>query len=202
MCTYTGLLFYITLYQRCVVRKVPENSQTRKFAGLQNLLDLRTFHICGNFRFADPIFFVICGFLCVLQASENPEKHHFSPYKYRLRMLWFTVLYEKFLQNTLRPIVIWYCHTTADKGPNFLKKVFQPLCLVVKNMRIFDLRINHKTWVGLWFAGPPKKFADSRLRNEPKNMRIRIWRTFKISKEQAIKLWVWFFFHQKSNKKL
>ncbi len=50
------------------------SSANRKFAGLQNLLHLRTFRKCGICGFADPTFFAIwtpnCGFLIANWAQE------------------------------------------------------------------------------------------------------------------------------------
>jgi hypothetical protein len=49
-------------------------SQIRKFANLNNR---------GFLRFADPIFFVVCG----LQTSASPQIHILSPYKYSIKTL-------------------------------------------------------------------------------------------------------------------
>ncbi len=114
-------------------------SQIRKFADLTNLLALRTFHQCGTLRICDlrsePLF-VICGFVIC-------EPNLFADLKL----------------TQVRKDINFLLTSVAYTVQRRLLGLFV-LGLFYRNLRIFDLRINHESLqICDLRTDTPKKFA-------------------------------------------
>ncbi len=121
------------MQMRAIRKKVP---QIRKFAGLQNLSNLRTFRKCGICGFA------VCGpnifcnldskFLCRLKTSANLQIPYFL--KYIAKKCSNSNFY--LLKNSAKQTCSRLLDSFAVKWGNFLKKMFHSLCFMVENFWI------------------------------------------------------------------
>ncbi len=127
LCVYIISIFTLTtkggLYKFC-------KSQIRKFADLNNLSDLRTFRICGiaDLRFADPVFFVICGL-------KLPQVR-----KYKLFLL----------TNTAFNAPVQFCTQYKNRLKRRLLGLFGRLAIHglahLRNLRICDSGMKPRIW--------------------------------------------------------
>ncbi len=126
--------------------------------------------ICG---FADPIFFAICGFgICwpkYIVDLQLPQIWKF--FIFLLINTYLKCSNSNFYQikNSAKQTSSWLLDSFAIKEGNFFKKMFNSLCLIVKNLRICYLRTGSPTNLRICILRicnlqiNEKKFADSHI---------------------------------------
>ncbi len=146
----------------------PKPLKIRKFVDLQNLLHLRTFHMWGNLRICGPNIFCnlrICDLLTQIYCGPATS----GIWKFCIFLLINTYLkcsnsnfYQ--IKNSAKQTCSWLLDSFAKKGGNFFKKMFNSLCLIVKNLRICNLRTGSPTNLRICILQiNEKKFADSHI---------------------------------------
>jgi hypothetical protein len=122
----------------------------------------------ADLGFADPIFFAIFGFaICwpnFVADLKLPQICKFFIFLLTNTNLKYSNsnLYQ--IKNSAKQTCRWLLDSFAIKGGNSSKKMLNSLCLMVKNLRVFNLQTGSPTeFADLHFADQSKKLADSHI---------------------------------------
>jgi hypothetical protein len=114
-------------------------------------------NIFCNFWICDLLTQICCG----LKTSANLQILYFSAYNTNLKYS-NSNLYQ--IKNSAKQTCRLLLNSFAIKGGNSSKKMPTSLCLMVKNLRVFNLQTGSPTkFADLHFADQSKKLADSHI---------------------------------------